>query len=165
LKGKGGSHDARRFEVELSPFFSSIYTPEDLFKHRLFDDWDLKEWARFDCYMTECLKKYLDKGLVSYNAINLPFKRMEAEIGKELLECITSIPKDTFIEFTGFYENYLSSIPKKWNAKTKNAVTLDLKKFCKFYDYEFDTATSNGVKKIKISEITINPQTLEKWNQ
>ena len=165
LKGKGGSHDARRFEVELSPFFSSSYTPEDLFKHRLFDDWDLKEWARCDCYMTECLKKYLTSGLVSYNAINLPFKRMEAEVGKELLECITSLHKNEWVDFTMFYEVYQSSIPKKWNAKTKNAVTIDLKKYCKFYSYEFDSATSNGVKRFKISEININPQTLEKWNQ
>jgi hypothetical protein len=165
MKGKGGSHDARRFEVELSPFFSSSYTPVDLFGHRLFDDWDLQEWARFDCYMTECLKKYLDKGLINYHAINLPFKRFESEIGKELLDCFSNINRNEWINSNDFYENYTQSIPKRWNAKTKNAVTIDLKKYCLFYDLGFETVTSNNIKKFKVSENIVNPKTLEKWNQ
>jgi hypothetical protein len=165
LKGKGGSHDARRFEVELSPCFNSNYTPVDLFGHRLFDDWDLKEWARFDCYMVECLKKYLDKGLINYHAINLPFKRFESEIGKELLDCISNVNRNEWVNSTEFYDNYTQSIPKRWNAKTKNAVTIDLKKYCSFYELEFETVSSNGIRKFKINEININPQTLEKWNQ
>lgn len=150
IKGKGGSHDARKFEVELSTFFNSDYTPIDFFGHKLFDSWNKKEWARFDCYMIECIKKYLSNGLMSYKSISLPFKKLQVEITKELFECIDAVSKNEWINSNDFYDTYVSMIPKRWNAKTKNAVTLDLKKYCKFYNYEYDSQTSNGVKKFMI---------------
>lgn len=151
IKGKGGSHDARKFEVELSTFFNSEYTPIHFFGHKLFDDWDAQEWARFDCYMIECLKKYLQNGLMSYKSISLPFKKLQVEISKELFDCIEQAPRNEWIDANTFYENYLSMIPKRWNAKTKNSVTIDVKKYCKFYGLEYDSTTQAGVKKFSIS--------------
>lgn len=147
VKGKGGSHDARKFEVELSTFFNSEHTPIDFFGHKLFDSWDDKEWARFDCYMIECVKKYLAHGLIPYQSISLPFKKLQVEISKELFECCDAIARNEWINANDFYETYTQMIPKKWNAKTKNAVTIDIKKYCKFYNLEYDTASSNGVKR------------------
>ena len=155
IKGKGGSHEARRFEVELSPFFNVDHTPIDFFGHKLFESWDDKEWARFDCYMIECLKKYLNFGLLPYKAISLPFKRLEVDITKELFECITSIKKDDWVNFDEFYDMYVMNIPKRWNAKTKNAVTKDLKKYCEFYGLDYEEIRTNGVKKFIIKNRTI----------
>lgn len=152
IKGKGGSHDARKFEAELSTFFSSEYTPIDFFGHKLFDAWDDSEWARFDCYMIECLKKYLANGLMPYKSISLPYKKLQVEIGKELFECIDSANKNERLDANNFYETYLSMIPKRWNAKTKNSVTIDVKKYCKFFGYNYESITSNGVKKFSINK-------------
>lgn len=150
IKGKGGSHDARKFEVELSTFFNSNYTPIDYFGHKLFDSWNDAEWARFDCYMIECIKKYLTHGLISYKSISLPFKKMQVEISKELFDCLDQVQKNEYINANDFYETYLQMIPKRWNAKTKNAVTIDTKKYCAFYGYEYESSSSNGVKKFII---------------
>jgi hypothetical protein len=152
IKGKGGSHDARKFEVELSTFFNSDYTPIDFFGHKLFDSWDDQEWARFDCYMIECLKKYLTNGLMSYKSISLPFKKLQVEISKELFECIETTPRNEWIDANTFYDTYISMIPKRWNAKTKNSVTIDLKKYCKFYGLEYESILSNGIKKFSINK-------------
>jgi hypothetical protein len=155
LKGSGGSHDARKFELELSTFFNSSHTPIDFFGHRLFDDWDELEWARFDSYMMECIKKYLKTGLVPYKAISLPFKKLQLEISKELFECIEFIIKDEWINADDFYNTYLSNLARKFDAKTKNMVTKHVKKYCEFYGLDYDSQLSNGVKKFIIKNRVI----------
>jgi hypothetical protein len=150
LKGAGGSHDARKFEVELSTFFNANHTPIDFFGHMLFDDWDIQEYARFDCYMIECVKKYLNNGLMNYESISLPFKKFELEITKDLIEIIETIKCSEWIVFDDFYQSYVQNVVKKWEAQKKNAVTRNLKKYVNFYNYKYEEITSNGIKKIKI---------------
>lgn len=165
IKGNGGSHDARKFEVELSSFFNANHTPIDFFKHRLFDDWDENEWARFDCYMIECLKKYLNNGLMNYQSINLPFKKFEVEISKELLECINEIKDNEWITFDDFYSSYCNNVSKKWDAQKKNTVTRNLKKYCVFFGFNYEDVLSNNIKKFKIIKTTPNPKTLDIWDE
>ena len=150
IKGTGGSHDARKFEVELSTFFNSGHTPIDFFKHYLFNDWDKLEWARFDCYIIECIKKYLNNGLMNYESISLPFKKFELEITKGLFEIIETIKSNEWIVFDDFYNLYVQNVVKKWDAQTKNTVTRNLKKYIAFYNYKYEEIVNNGSKKIKI---------------
>jgi hypothetical protein len=150
IKGTGGSHDARKFEVELSTFFNSGHTPIDFFKHYLFNDWDKLEWARFDCYIIECIKKYLNNGLMNYESISLPFKKFELEITKGLFEIIETIKSNEWIVFDDFYNLYVQNVVKKWDAQTKNTVTRNLKKYIAFYNYKYEEIVNNGIKKIKI---------------
>lgn len=150
IKGTGGSHDARKFEVELSTFFNSGHTPIDFFKHYLFNDWDKLEWARFDCYIIECIKKYLNFGLMNYESISLPFKKFELEITKGLFEIIQTIKSNEWIVFDDFYNLYIQNVVKKWDAQTKNTVTRNLKKYIVFYKYKYEEIVNNGVKKFKI---------------
>ena len=164
IKGNGGSHDARKFEVELSSFFNANHTPIDFFGHRLFDDWDSLEWARFDCYMIECVKKYLNNGLISYQSINLPFKKFEVEISKELFEVLKDLNFDEWIVFEDFYNVYCNNVSKKWDAQKKNAVTRNLKKYCNFFNYTYDEVISNNIKKFKIVKTKVDPKSLDIWD-
>ena len=166
LKGTGGSHDARKFEVELSTFFNATHTPIDFFGHMLFDDWDLEEFARFDCYMIECVKKYLNNGLMNYESISLPFKKFEIDISKELLECVETLKSGQWYESLWFYEFYENQLINKFdrNKKTKNMVTKYIIKYCEFFDFKYESVSPGGVKKFKIERPTINPKTLDKWN-
>jgi hypothetical protein len=159
IKGKGGSHDARRFEVELSNYFNEKYTPIQEFGHKLFDSWDEAEWARFDCYMIECLKKYLNIGLLPYKAISLPLKKLQVELTKELYDCIHNAQKDDWISFDDFYTNYCTTV-KKFTEKTKTFVTQGIKnKYCEFFGYDYEERTSNGIKKFIIKNRGISTPT------
>lgn len=158
IKGSGGSHEARRFEVELSSFFNVNFTPIDLFGHLLFEDWDENEWARFDCYMIECLKKYLDKGLVSYKSISLPYKKLEVSITKELFDFIKETEKNEWILSNEFYTNYQNSISKRFNAKTKTFVTQSVKKYCEFFGLEYESTHSGGVTKFTMKIKGLNSE-------
>jgi hypothetical protein len=167
LKGNGGSHDARKFEVELSSFFNANYTPFDYFGHMFFDDWGLEEFARFDCYIIECVKKYLTNGLMNYESISLPFKKLEVEISKDLMDCIEQIKSDEWIEsltFYGFYENQLVNKFDR-NKKSKNMVTKCIQKYCDFFNYQYETVSPGGIKKFKIVKTKVDPKTLDIWTQ
>lgn len=169
LKGRGGSHEARKFELELSSFFNANYTPIDYFGHLLFTDWSDLEWTKFDCYMIECLKKYLKHGLISYSTINLPIKRLQSDISIELFECIQSIKIGEWQKADEFYEAYLSSVSKRYMAKSKNLVTKHIKQYCEFHNYEYDSVTNNGVKRFAINEkkkpiVTKTPDT-DIWDE
>jgi hypothetical protein len=86
IKGSGPSHNRRRFELELSSYFSDTFTAFDEFKHELFRDWDHAEWARFDRFMTGCINQYLTEGLVSDKSHNLSLKKFHAETSPEFVE-------------------------------------------------------------------------------
>lgn len=150
IKGKGGSHDARRFELELSAFFNDKYTPIDFFGHRLFDDWDDNEWARFDMFMIECLKMYLVNGLVEYEPIALPLKKFQVEISIELYRAIAEVKLDEWIASNEFYNEYCQRV-KKYTERTKTFVTQAVKKYAEFHGLDYDQINTNGVRKFKLS--------------
>jgi len=163
IRGEGGSHDARKFEVELSTFFNYKYTPLNHFKHKLFDSWDEQEWARFDCYMIECLKKYLTTGLTTYESISLPLKKLKVEIGAELFNCIDQLKKDEWVSCDMFYELY-SGMVKKFTEKSKTAVTQSIKRYCEFHNLNYEQVTGLQ-RKFKLTEQSPNPVTLDMWEQ
>jgi hypothetical protein len=158
LKGNGDSHDARKFELELSTFFNADNTPYEFFGHYLFTDWNELEWARFDCYMIECLKKYLNNGLVSYKSISLPLKKLEANLGKELYEFCLDLPKNEWLSGQETYDKYKFSISKSFMAKSKKEVTQSIKKFCDFFCYDYESRTPGGALKFMITERSITPK-------
>ena len=65
------------------------------------------------------------------------------------------IDKGEYINANEFYDNYITYIPKKWDAKTKNMVTKDIKRYCEFYGLDYEEITSNGVKKFIIKNRVI----------
>src|SRR5699024_9729069 len=90
VKGMGGSFDRRKFEIEMSTHYNSKYSPADEFGHMLFDDWDEKEWARFDQYMINCLRYYLKNGLVGFNHKSLERRKIINNTDKLFLDWIES---------------------------------------------------------------------------
>lgn len=163
LKGTGDSHEDRKFELELSPFFNAKHSPADFFGHFLFTDWSIDEWARFDCYMIECVKKYLTNGLMKYDAISLPIKKLEAEIGTELHEFISEIQKDNWISGGENYDKYVMGLRKKFTAKSKKEVTMSIKKYCNFYGLTYESTSPGGVMRFKIS--SPDPKSLNRWKE
>jgi hypothetical protein len=151
IEGDSASFKARKYEVEMSSYFSDMYTPIDEFKHQLFDDWDDAEWARFDNYMAECIKIYLNSGLIEMPLKNLDFRKLVNEIGNEMHLHFQTIRKNEWHATKDVYENLLSYYPelKKRNI-TQNKMTINFRKFCEYYKHEYKTTTSGGISKLII---------------
>lgn len=57
------STQRRFFEYQLTDFFNLERTPQSVFGHVFFEDWNTDEWNRFYSFCFECVELYLDNGL------------------------------------------------------------------------------------------------------
>lgn len=86
LKGHSSSHNRRKFEIEIHPFYSDEYQPVDEFKKSFWLEWDEVEFNKFDNFMIECLRLFLEKGLIKVDFVNLEVKKFMAETSDEFFE-------------------------------------------------------------------------------
>ena len=93
FSGTGNSHERRIFEIEFSSYFNSKHRPIDEFKHKLFDEWNNKEWNRFDDFMVSCVQYYMTWGIVKYKQVNLEYKKLVENTSPQIAEYI-----DNFLE-------------------------------------------------------------------
>jgi len=113
ISGRGGSHEGRVFEVEFGSYFSKDHTPEDEFGHLLFDEWDARQWKCFDNYMLQCVQLYLRHGLISYEQVNLAWKKFVQHTSPEFAD---------FVQTFGFEANKRGMSPGAEQRYEKNAV-------------------------------------------
>ena len=82
----GNSTERRRYEIEFSKHYGKHLSIEDEFNHFFFYDWNEEQWNNFFYYMMTCIQKFLEKGLVQADEINLTQRRLISEVGIELME-------------------------------------------------------------------------------
>ena len=144
--GVGGSFERRKFEIEMSSYFSANRTPLDHFGHLLFDEWSEQEWARFDSYMVNCLQFYLTHGLVQNEFNNLVVRKFIKETSFEFYEWTKEgaikhnerhYKGQTFEEFLNEYQDF-----KKWLSQKKFKKWLE--EYAKFVQLEYNEGVSQG---------------------
>lgn len=140
IGGVGGSFERRKFEVELSSYFGAHWAPNQEFKHEFFDDWDEKEWMRFDNFMINCLQYYLENGLVKQEYKNLEDRKFIKETSFEFYEYSneepTSLPLDERMIKATKYNEFVTEYPdtKKWLSQKKFSQWLD--SYARFKNYK-----------------------------
>jgi hypothetical protein len=151
IKGDSASFNARKYEVEMSSYFNENFTPVDEFGHELFNDWDSEEWARFDNFMIECIKKYLTFGLIEMPLKNLGYRKIIDDIGIECHNYFMTITRDEYIKIKPLYDGLFEYYPELDRRRlTQNKMTSNMRKYCKYYNFDFDARYSAGIGKIKI---------------
>jgi hypothetical protein len=95
LTGQGGSHDRRRFEVEIAPHYGAHNQPRDEFGHNFFSGWDAAEWARFDALMVHACCLFLQTGgrLVSPVSAGLEQRRLRAATSAGFVDFMDAQPR------------------------------------------------------------------------
>ena len=121
IKGKGSSFERRKWELELSQFYTTQFTPLVEFGKLMFGEWNDNDWCQFDNYMIKCLQLYLDKGLLKSDFVNLKTRILSADTSHEFIEWCGILdgmknPKlakntriysnDLYVEFTTEYPDY-----------------------------------------------------------
>ncbi len=83
-----GNHGKRRQKVfEFSNYFKPEHTPEDEFKHKLFDDWDNDERNRFYNLMFDCVSLFLEHGVMELKASEtIKRKQIIVSYGEEFMD-------------------------------------------------------------------------------
>lgn len=110
VKGRGSSNEARKYEYELSKFYSEKHTPSDDFGHLLFYGWDSYQWNMFDYLMMYSVQEYLDKGVAPSVCMNDKYNKLMAETGKQFTDWITTFDlKYNFrYEKSALYRDYVN---------------------------------------------------------
>lgn len=158
--GIGGSFERRKFEVEMSAYFSFKHTPLDEFGHLLFDDWDSLEWQKFDNYMINCTQYYLQNGLVKHEFNNLEVRKFIKETSFEFYEwshddnlgCNIRIDKREYFEkFVSEYQDF-----RKW--LTQKRFSSWLESYGKFNNFKITSGRTNNMRWIEFNKESEEPQ-------
>ncbi len=148
LGGVGGSFERRKWEIEFSSFFSSSHTPLMEFGHMLFDEWSEAEWSKFDCLMIDCLRMYLENGLIKQEFTNLADRKFIKETSFDFYEYVKETPlpvgdhiykRDHFDRFMEEYPDYKSN---KWFTQKRFAMWLET--YAKYKGYKHVSGKNIG---------------------
>jgi hypothetical protein len=163
-----GNHAKRRQKVfEFSPFFGSGKTPEDVFGHKLFEDWDKDEWNRFYNLMFNCVQIYLESGVLAVeNSEKLHRKQVRVQFGEEFLEFLMAQKeeKDVWITMEFLYNEFLkmSSMDKKEYSMKRFSKAID--ESCTILKIAYQSTRSkehSNRKCVKFVETNLVEQILE----
>lgn len=121
LTGQGGSHDRRRYEVEVSPYYGPHRQPRDEFGHNFFTSaWSAQEWARFDALMVHACCLYLGTGgrLAAPTSVGLEQRRLVAATSAGFVAFMDAQPRGQKL-----YRNALISEFRVAEGYTEAAMT------------------------------------------
>lgn len=165
IQGDSASFNARKYEVEMSSYFNDKYTPIMEFGHELFNEWSDDEWANFDNYMMECISIYLREGLLDMPLKNLDYRKLIDQIGNEMNIFFDGLNKNEYLNIKMTYDNLMDNFPelRKRNI-SQNLMTRNLKKYCEFNKFIFETAYSGGIGKMIIREPNKEEKPADVWD-
>lgn len=138
-KNQGESSKDRFMEFEFSDYFNSRRTPEMVYKHWFFRDWNEQHWSEYDNYMCECVQAYFenDAKLLEPDGINLSSRKLRSETHTDFIDYMTDLNLqfneryDKKILFNNFLDQY-----EDWkeNKLRQAKFTKWIKSYCKYTD-------------------------------
>ncbi|MFW6352739.1 MAG: DUF3854 domain-containing protein [Bacteroidota bacterium] len=90
LRVKGASARDRIVEFELAQHYSDVFSPEQEFNQWFFGDWKEDEWQAFDNFMIECIRLFLEHGLLTPKSLNLENRKLLNETNQDFVDFIES---------------------------------------------------------------------------
>ena len=153
IKGSGSSFERRKWELELTQFYTKEFTPLVEFGKLMFGEWGDHDWCQFDNYMIGCLQLYLDKGLLKSDFVNLKTRKFSAETCHEFAEWCGAIggqKTDKLVRNKKIYKNdlYLDFIEENPDFAPKSKMTVSRNRFNKwlqsYSDFKYDCKATEG---------------------
>jgi hypothetical protein len=159
IGGVGGSFERRKFEVEMSDYFSHMHSPVDEFGHMLFEDWNDEEWKRFDSYMISCCQFYLQHGLIKHDFNNLEVRKYIKETSYEFYEWSEddNIPVNTRLYKDELYTKLVEEYSDLAKWLTKKKFTSWLKSYGMYKEYRIIEGKTNNLRWIEFEDLDQEP--------
>lgn len=154
IRGSGASFEGRKFEFEFSDHYNHEHSPADDFKHLFFVNWTDSEWNLYDNLMMNCVKKYLNTGILSYKSVNLTEKKLIDQTCAEfrdfcdrmVKEFFETHPEEQYIEYekNAFYHSFTEEYEDFKLKLRQRTFTRWLRRYCLFREYYKHERRSNG---------------------
>jgi len=132
----GASDRDRILEFEFSNFFNEDKTPESVFNHWFFTDWNVEQWAAYDSYMCQCSRMFLENNckLEQPEQINLTARKLKEHTPEGFLDFVNEVWRPRFnypYECKEIYQEFLNEYPDHQRGKMTHAkFTKALKMWC-----------------------------------
>lgn len=161
IVGTSSSDKTRRFDMEITRYYTPEFSPRDEFGRWLFEDWDDAEWNTYDNVMVHCTQEFLTDGKIpKYESKSLINKQVTGATSPEFWEFAeTEIPRNTKVPRTTLYENFLEYTglhPREYG--TPNAVKFGvwIKTYCNVKNLVLhnNATIRDGIKKVRCYLIT-----------
>jgi len=153
LRGIGASHERRKFEMELLPFFNNDRTPESVNGiGRMFSTWNDSLWTGFFAVMAECSCAYHrnKNRILDYKSDTLDKKKLRFEVGISFIDFAEDIPLNEPVLAAELIERYKGVLSDKEKSFVNNTnFGLKIKAFCKSKGYVLDTDRNGHGKKTR----------------
>lgn len=164
IKGVDDSTIDRQFPIEFSDYYNMNHRPVDDFGKLFFDAWNEKEWNEFDCFMIECLRFYLQRGLVNYERVNINTKKLIDETTVEFSEFSETLELNKEYDKKELYESFKKEYedfdPAYGTSKlSQGKFTRWLKVFARVKGYEICEGKSGAKRTVELKDkkdLTLN---------
>ncbi|HET8885599.1 MAG TPA: primase-helicase family protein [Salinimicrobium sp.] len=150
---EGNSSERRIHEVEISDHYGKHRNPFQDFGHNLYQDWDGEEWGLFDNFMLYCLQQYLEKGLIAPPVVNLPLRKMMADLGIEFIEFMDEKIEEGVIKFhkKDLFEEFRKGgyVQHKYLPKS-STFSKKIRKYLEYKGFQFIETPANSKRYFEI---------------
>lgn len=139
IKGYSGSNLARRFDMELFPYYSKEFSPRDEFGESFFSGWDNNQWKLFYNYMLNCVSEYFKNGcsIPSYKSETISERKLISETNADFIAFADLLPRNQFISSVETYNNYIEFSNENPKLFSKNILGKWIKSYCKSRNIEY----------------------------
>lgn len=159
-----GNHAKRRQRVfEFASYFNSDFTPEDLFGHKLFDDWDKDEWNRFYNLMFLAVTYYFSFGIKKVEqGLKIKRKHIRLNFTEEFIDwwdLYSEKGSTNFEPFKELYEGFLKQNDFDKKDYSQKRFKRALEESAEKFGFNLESKRDGGSRQLvyKISQIdTIN---------
>lgn len=159
-----GNHAKRRQRVfEFASYFNSDFTPEDLFGHKLFDDWDKDEWNRFYNLMFLAVSYYFSFGIKKVEqGLKIKRKHIRLNFTEEFIDwwdLYSEKGSTNFEPFKELYEGFLKQNDFDKKDYSQKRFKRALEESAEKFGFNLESKRDGGSRQLvyKISQIdTIN---------
>lgn len=141
VKGEGGSFERRRLNIELKNYYTVEKTPASEFGRMLFSGWDLNAWNSFDNFMVVCVQLYLKNGILKYNSVTEPYKKLIRLTGLDFIDFADSIELNVEHNKEAYFDKFKKLYSVKWNKINK--FSKSLKDYCDYKGFFFEARYSD----------------------
>lgn len=109
IQGTSGSFKARKYEMELLPYYNDDFTPVTEFGAKFFETWNADQWNIFDNFMLSCLQEFFKNRnkIPLYGSETINEKKLIHGTSADFVEFADGLKRNEYLSINGTYNDFL----------------------------------------------------------
>lgn len=154
IKSPEGSSSKRRLEeFFLKSPFSDSFTPLDNYGRRFFEDWDQEEWDKTALFAIDCIKLFLEEGIVKLDELSSEEKE-EIVLAKAIGDNLKQFLDDNIQSILNkevVRSEFRQKFCDQYGDINQNRFTKHFSGYCKVKNYHYNHITKGGETYLNIT--------------